>query len=168
MIACIDVGYREESARAACVTFDDWEDAQPNGEHVLDIEKVEPYVPGQFYRRELPCLLAILDELPTTPDVIVIDGYGSLDEQGRKGLGGHLHEALDEKIPVIGVAKTRFATATNAVEILRGTSDRPLLITSTGISQNQAADCIRQMHGPNRIPTLLKHVDQLSRTDGVI
>ena len=27
MIACIDVGYCEGTARAACVTFGDWEDA---------------------------------------------------------------------------------------------------------------------------------------------
>ncbi len=57
MIACIDVGYREDSARAACVTFDDWEDSEPTGDFVLDIDQVEPYVPGQFYRRELPCVL---------------------------------------------------------------------------------------------------------------
>ncbi len=164
MIACIDVGYREDTARAACVTFEDWEDAKPLGEHILDIDQVEPYVPGQFYRRELPCVTAVLNELSIAPDIIVIDGYVWLDDDGRKGLGVHLYEALDETTPILGVAKTRFATATNAVEILRGSSDRPLLITSMGMDQDEAADCIRRMHGSNRIPTLLKRVDQLSRS----
>ena len=67
MIACVDVCYREDSARAACVTFQEWEDAAPGSEHVLDIDKVEPYVPGQFYRRELPCVLAILDDVGVKP-----------------------------------------------------------------------------------------------------
>ena len=50
MLACVDVGYNDSAARAACVTFDDWKDADPRGEYTLDIDQVEPYVPGQFYR----------------------------------------------------------------------------------------------------------------------
>ncbi len=165
MIACIDVGYREDSARAACVTFGDWEDDRSLGEYVLDIDHIEPYVPGQFFRRELPCVMAVLNELPTAPDVIVIDGYVWLDADGRKGLGAHLYEALNEATPIVGVAKTRFATATTALEVLRGSSDRPLMITAAGLDHDLAADCIRRMHGTNRIPTLLKRVDHLSRTD---
>jgi deoxyribonuclease V len=163
MIASVDVGYNDNTARAACVTFGDWDAAEPTGEFVLDIDQVEPYVPGQFYRRELPCVLAILAELIVKPAAIVIDGYVYLDDAERKGLGGHLFEALNKTTPVIGVAKTRFATATSAVEVFRGASDRPLFVTAAGVDQNKAADRIRQMHGENRIPTLLKRVDQLSR-----
>jgi len=163
MFACVDVGYSESEAKAACVTFERWEDAESSGEYSLDIDQVEPYVPGQFYRRELPCLLAVLDQLPTMPEIIVVDGYVWLDDQNRRGLGWHLYDALDEAVPVIGVAKTEFAGATNAIEVFRGSSDRPLLVTSVGMKPATAADCIRRMHGKNRIPTLLKRVDQLSR-----
>jgi deoxyribonuclease V len=162
MIACVDVGYFEDNARAACVAFEQWEDADVRAEFVLNVPDVQPYVPGHFYRRELPCLLSVLDQLSTRPDTVVIDGYVWLDENGRKGLGGHLFGAFGEAISVIGVAKTRFATATSSVEVLRGSSDRPLFVTAAGI--DQAAACIRRMHGENRIPTLLKQVDRLSRT----
>ncbi|MCB9920642.1 MAG: hypothetical protein H6822_00590 [Planctomycetaceae bacterium] len=64
---------------------------------------------------------------------------------------------------IIGVAKTRFATATSEVEVFRGTSQRPLFVSAAGIDQHIAADSIRRMHGENRIPTLLKRVDTLSR-----
>jgi deoxyribonuclease V len=164
MIACIDVGYEQDCARVACVTFEDWEDALPTREYLLNIDKVEPYVPGEFYRRELPCIQAILDQLDDRPDFVVIDGYVWLDAKQTKGLGGHLYEALGGTVPVIGVAKTPFATATCAVEVLRGSSSRPLYVTASGIDQRTAADHVRRMDGPDRIPKLLKRVDRLSRS----
>jgi deoxyribonuclease V len=163
MFACTDVGYDEKTARVACVTFERWDDLSASHEFVLDTAGVQPYEPGQFYQRELPSLLSILKRLPTRPEIVVIDGYVWLDEEGRMGLGAHLFEALGKTIPIIGVAKTRFATATNAIEVLRGTSARPLYVTAAGIGQVEAADSIRRMHGDNRIPTLLKRADQLSR-----
>ena len=56
MIAILDVDYRDEKAVAACVIANDWTDAQPAAEFVETILHVEPYVPGEFYCRELPCL----------------------------------------------------------------------------------------------------------------
>jgi deoxyribonuclease V len=35
---------------------------------------VAPYRSGQFYHRELPCILAILKSLSELPQVIIIDG----------------------------------------------------------------------------------------------
>lgn len=165
MIACIDVGYHEDdSARAACVTFDDWTDPSPSGEYTVDIDEIEPYVPGKFYLRELPCVQRVLTELPGEPDLIVVDSYVWLDPDGRKGLGAYVYEAYGETIPVIGIAKTSFRTASNAIAVLRGTSKHPQFVTAVGYDQDLAADHLREMHGPNRIPTLLKRVDALSRT----
>lgn len=163
MFACVDVGYDLMTARAACVSFERWKDACASAEYVFATGDVRPYVPGEFYKRELPCVLAVLERLPTQPDLVVVDGYVWLDDRDRMGLGGHLFESLGEMIPVIGVAKTRFATATSAIEVFRGSSRRPLLITAVGIDQDEAANCISRMHGENRIPTLLKRADQLSR-----
>jgi len=164
MYACVDVAYHETSAKAACVTFEQWDDANASGEFVLDLQDAQPYVPGQFFQRELPCILSILEQLPAKPEILVVDGYVWLDERRRKGLGAHLFEALGGSLAIIGVAKTRFATATSAVEVFRGTSQRPLFVSAAGIDQHIAADSIRRMHGGNRIPTLLKRVDTLSRT----
>lgn len=164
MIACIDVGYGDTNAIAAAVTIGDWADATPLATYSVAITKVEEYVPGEFYKRELPCIQAVLAQLPAVPDVIVIDGYVWLDEHGKQGLGARLYDALDGQIPVVGVAKTSFATATNAVEVHRGGSSRPLFITAVGYEIGEAVDAILGMHGNHRIPTMLTLVDQLSKS----
>lgn len=166
MLACVDVDYREDHdppfAVAAGVVFDDWASDQAVAEHVQKISEIAPYVPGQLYRRELPCVLAVLDRITQPLDAIVVDGYAFLDAQDRPGLGAHLHAALDGKIPVVGVAKNYFRGSA-AVEIHRGGSSRPLFVTAVGLSTEQAARGITQMHGPHRLPTLLKRVDRLCR-----
>ena len=60
MIACLDVDYRGDEAAAACVLAAGWADEAPTRELVERVLGVAPYVPGQFYKRELPCLLAVL------------------------------------------------------------------------------------------------------------
>jgi deoxyribonuclease V len=164
MIACVDVDYREVGAVAACVLFHTWADETPAGEHVRLVERVEPYQPGQFYKRELPCLLAVLEEAPRPLEAVVIDGYVWLEDETRPGLGGHLFESLGKAIPVVGVAKTRFASARAARAILRGSSEKPLFVTAAGLDVEEAARQVRAMHGEFRIPTLLKRVDQLCRS----
>jgi len=162
MIACLDVDYRDPAACAAAVTLLDWADAHPSGESVVHLGQVAPYEPGEFYRRELPCLLAVLETLPPI-DVAVIDGYVWLDDAMKPGLGAHLYEALSRRTTVIGVAKSKFRGANHAQEVLRGTSARPLFVTSAGIPPKLAADYVRSMHGAHRIPSILARVDDLCR-----
>ena len=167
-IACIDVGYietesGETSARAACVVMDHWADAVPTAEHVVAIENVRDYEPGQFYLRELPCIEAVLDKLDDQPELIVVDGYVWLDKQNTPGLSAHLYEAFRQKIPVIGVAKNPFKQSDHATKLYRGGGTRPLFVTAVGIPTPDAADRVAAMHGPHRIPSTLKRVDQLSR-----
>ena len=125
-----------------------------------DCREHPAYVPGEFFRRELPCLLALISKIKDPLDAIIIDGYVRLSD--RPGLGQHLFEHLLEKVPVIGVAKTRFHDA-EAVEVIRGISKSPLYVSTIGTDADQAAEQIKKMHGPHRIPTLLKRVDQLGR-----
>jgi deoxyribonuclease V len=167
-IACIDVGYTEAAsgettARAACVTIANWSDAVPSGRYVVDIKEVQPYQPGQFYRRELPCVQAVLEAVPQSPQIIVVDGYVWLGPNHERGLGAYLHEAIGDSIPVIGVAKNRFRETAHAVELYRGRSSRPLFVTAIGMSQDDASKQIEQMHGDHRVPTVLKLADTLSR-----
>ncbi|MCA9705979.1 MAG: endonuclease V, partial [Myxococcales bacterium] len=121
-----------------------------------------PYVPGQLYLRELPCLLAVLERVARPLDAVLVDGYAVLDDLGRPGLGAHLHAALERRVPVVGVAKTHFRGST-AVEVLRGGSTRPLYVTAVGMGPERAAEGVGRMHGPHRIPTLLRRVDRLCR-----
>lgn len=162
MIAALDVHYDEASktATAAAVVVESWEDAEPVAEYTASCTFSEPYVPGEFFKRELPCLLAVLEKVRETLNVIVIDGYVTLGD--KPGLGMRLWEALPTKVPIVGVAKTRFHSAA-AIEISRGESKTPLFITAVGIELADAAEGIREMHGPFRIPTLLKRADQLAR-----
>ena len=105
MIAALDVQYASDRAFVACITFEHWTDADPNSEHTTAVHGIGDYQPGEFYRRELPPLLAGLELLPALPSIVVIDAYVWLDENGRKGLGAHLYEALEGKAAVVGVAK---------------------------------------------------------------
>jgi deoxyribonuclease V len=166
MIACVDVDYRDEGAIAACVTFQDWPDAMPASECVVRIERVEPYEPGRFFRRELPCLLAVLEAAGAMPDIVIVDGYVWLGDEHDPGLGAYLHRALGGATVVVGVAKTRFQRARDVAEVLRGHSRSPLFVTAVGMDLALAADRIRAMHGPYRIPSLLRRVDRLCRIQG--
>ena len=162
MIAALDVQYDETLSRgtAAAVVFDHWTDAAPFREYSAVVENIEPYIPGQFFRRELPCLLAVLGKIQEPVTMIIVDSYVRLDD--RPGLGQHLFEHLAKAVPVIGVAKTRFHAAV-ATEVIRGGSNLPLYVTAMGTDVQQAASDIQGMHGPHRMPTLLKRADQLAR-----
>jgi deoxyribonuclease V len=163
MLACVDVDYRDHEAVAACVLFRAWADAAGAGEEVEHVAAVEPYRPGEFYRRELPCLLAVLGKVQGSLEAVIVDGYVWLGDETSPGLGGHLYAALGGTIPVIGVAKTRFAGVRVARPVVRGTSRRPLWVTAAGLDPDTAARHVAGMHGTFRVPTLLKRVDQLCR-----
>ena len=162
LLACLDVSYVDSDATAACVLFDGWQAKASTQELVRHFTGVAAYESGSFFRRELPCLVGILSQLPHRPEAVVIDGYVWLGTGERPGLGAHLFDALGGTIPVIGVAKSAFHGAP-AVEVLRGQSKAPLYITAAGVSVDQAAEHIREMSGPHRIPDMLKLVDRLCR-----
>jgi deoxyribonuclease V len=164
----IDVHYGPEGepARAACVLLDDWSSAAPRAEQVVLVHDIAPYVPGEFFRRELPPVLRVLGSLPALPSIVLVDGYVWLDPNGRRGLGAHLHEALEGAAAVVGVAKTAFRGETGAVALLRGESARPLFVSAVGISIDDAVAGVRAMHGAHRLPTLLQRVDHLARGIG--
>jgi deoxyribonuclease V len=148
----------------ACVAAEEWTAAKPLEEFVLKRGPQKAYAPGEFYRRELPLLLAILKKLPAPPETILVDGYVWLDANGRRGLGAHLFEALDQQTPVVGVAKTRFAGADKWAErVLRGRSSKPLYVTAAGVGADAAAAGVRSMHGAHRIPMLVALADRLAR-----
>jgi deoxyinosine 3'endonuclease (endonuclease V) len=93
-------------------------------ERTAVVPKMAPYRPGEFYRRELPPLRAVMGGMAGL-GLLMVDGYADLDPDGRPRLGARAH--VEFGIPVIGVAKTRFRSATHAVAVLRGNSTRPVL-----------------------------------------
>ena len=161
MIIAIDVHYRAEIAKAVSIEFDDWQASEPSQTHIMEIGKTAAYVPGQFYKRELPCILAILKLSDLSKvDLIIVDGYVFLDDSGKRGLGAYLFDALDRKIPIVGVAKRSFHSIDKLViPIKRGESKNPLYITCQGADLTEMAARVKDMHGDYRIPTLLKILD---------
>ena len=112
----VDVHYlRTGGARAAAVLAADAAFAHVLAVRIAVLTQVAPYRPGEFYLRELPPLRAVLEDLSGL-GLLVVDGYADLDPGGRPGLGAHAHAEFG--IPVIGVAKSRFRTATHAVPVV--------------------------------------------------
>jgi deoxyribonuclease V len=161
MFAAADVHYPPSGgARAALVLASDAGFATIVSEKTVFVEEVAPYQPGEFYRRELPPLRAVLADVDKL-DLLIIDGYVTLHPDGRPGLGAYAHAEFG--VPVIGVAKTRFAPAAHAIPVLRGKAKRPLYVTSAGIPPTDAADLVRTMTGKFRVPDALRRADSLAR-----
>lgn len=163
MILAVDVTYSDEDAVVAGVLFQDWRDEAPEKELISRYPHPASYQPGEFYKRELPCILQLIKEHSLQPDCIVVDGFVYLDGHDRPGLGKHLFDALGGKVMVIGVAKSSFKGIGTEFELCRGGSLRPLFVTAVGVALDQAKEFILSMQGRYRIPTLLKRADQLSK-----
>jgi len=163
-IACLDVTYGSGAAGVACLLADTWTAATP----AMEISRCLPcvpaeYMPGEFYKRELPILRAVIDDLSPRPSILIIDGYVWLGASNAPGLGARLFEALHAATPIVGVAKTQYRNDTWSQRVYRGKSRRPLFVTAVGVETTRAAALVLGMHGNYRLPTLLKHVDRLAR-----
>jgi deoxyribonuclease V len=161
LILAFDTHYFDNRAKTVCLAFDAWNASEPEALYTETLEGIAEYVPGQFYKRELPCILSLLQQVTLTDvEAIVVDGFVFLDDDQKPGLGYHLYDALQQKTHVIGVAKSNFATLNILkLPLLRGDSANPLFITSIGIELQTAGQFVASMSGPYRIPTLLKMLD---------
>lgn len=166
LILALDAHYRQDnSGRVAAVAIHDWTDSRPAAEYYTEITHAEPYRPGQFYLRELPGLMEMIEKVGEKPDMIVVDGYAWLGK-GKPGLGARLWKALGYSVPVIGVAKSPFKGAP-ALEVEHGGSWRHLYVTAAGIDEKKAAAAISSMYGAHFMPEILRRVDRLSRSGGL-
>jgi deoxyribonuclease V len=166
MILALDVAYTGDAqGYAVALAFTEWEVAVPAATYTATVSPIAAYEPGSFYKRELPCLLAVLAQIDLGQvSCVVVDGYVMLGAEQRPGLGQHLYEALGGRMPVVGVAKTRFAgVAPQVVPVRRGQSQNPLYVTSVGLPVDEAARLVASMHGAHRFPTLLKLLDALTK-----
>lgn len=75
--------------------FRHWEDAKPVKTYCIITDEIEPYEPGAFYKRELPCMANTLQEVEETITAPVVDGYVWLGEN-RGGPGYYLYETLKQ------------------------------------------------------------------------
>jgi deoxyribonuclease V len=107
-VAGLDVSYvRREGetvqGRAAIVVLS-FPDLKVIEQATAVTEVTFPYVPGLLSFREVPVLLAGLEQLETQPDILICDGQGYAHPR-RFGLASHLGVYLG--IPSVGCAKSR-------------------------------------------------------------
>ena len=60
MILAIDVAYAENSAQIAGIVFESWTASDVLNHYLITINEISDYESGQFYKRELPCILTLL------------------------------------------------------------------------------------------------------------
>lgn len=163
-ILAVDVYYKEQSAKVVGALFE-WEDKEPIKIISCQYNKVLPYEPGSFYKRELPCILELLKQVNLDElQAIIVDGHCYIDNNKSFGLGGFLWKALDKKTPIIGVAKKSFyKTDKVSFPVYRGKSNSPLFVSSIDYNTEDAVEKIKNMQGKYRIPDILKKVDQLTK-----
>ncbi len=162
-IACFDAYYHKDYAKNCCILFE----TRPIEKSIFECCKItrpiEEYIPGEFYKRELPGILEVYWEIKRDINLIIIDGYVLLKD-GKMGLGGHLYRSLEGRVPVIGVAKSYFVNSEDYIKVYRGESKKPLYVSSIGIETDFAVNLIKNLNGEHRIPNILKRVDRLTRS----
>ena len=165
MILALDVHYRHGGAKAVGLAFRNWSDDAAEQVYMAWIGEVAPYEPGAFYRRELPCLLTVLEQVELSLfSALIVDGFAFLGRE-KKGLGALLYEATGHRVPVIGVAKSQYHEASAfALPLHRGESRVPLWITAAGMEVEEALRHVSSMAGAYRLPLLLRQLDQLTRS----
>ncbi|MCW3162249.1 endonuclease V [Chryseobacterium oryctis] len=158
MIYAFDTYYYDNYAQTICIAFEDWSSEKEIKIFSEKTPVLSDYESGSFYKRELPCILSLLKKIDLKEgDIIIVDGYVTLDDTGKKGLGGYLFEALNKQYPIIGIAKNEFKSKdSQRRNIYRGKSKSPLFLTARGINVDEIKTRVEQMHGSFRIPTLLK------------
>ncbi len=166
MLLAIDVHYKPTYAKNVGVLFN-WEESEPQKVIITKLDEVAEYVPGEFYKRELPCLMDVIAQVDLEKlDAIIVDSHVYIDNDRAYGLGGHLWEALDKTIPIIGVAKRAFhKNEETNVPVLRGDSKNPLYVSAVGVDLSIAVDRMKNMHGEYRMPTILQILDTETKTD---
>lgn len=165
MIYAFDSYYFGDQAKTVCIAFERW-DSESETKIFTETTAVNAdYESGAFYKRELPCILNLLKSIELKEgDLIIVDGYVTLDNEGKIGLGGHLFETQEGKFPVIGIAKNGFNSPDDLRRaVYRGESLTLLFVTAIGADVDEITLNVEKMHGNFRIPTLLKKLDHLTR-----
>lgn len=160
----IDTYYTDSDALTVGIYFNDWKQKNPSKIISYHSSDFAPYIPGEFYKRELPGILGLLEQVKLEEiDTIIIDGFVHLPKN-RPGLGMHLWESLEynPNLLIVGIAKNYFSSCEEiSIPVCRGESKKPLWVDTNGaVPKEIVAKWVKEMHGKYRIPSLLKILDK--------
>jgi deoxyribonuclease V len=117
-VAGVDVGFEDNGATTrAAVAVLAFPSLQLETSVIARKPTCFPYVPGLLSFREVPAVLAAMEQLDVLPDLLLCDGQG-IAHPRRLGIASHLGLLLD--VPSIGVAKTRLVGKHDEVPDNRG------------------------------------------------
>lgn len=177
MILAIDVKYYDDHYKTCGVLFENFNSKEPTKILSLKVNKrPNDYIPGEFYKRERPCIVEFMKYYNLNPEYIIVDGFVNLydnEDKHHYGLGSWVYSQLTnlgwETIKLIGVAKSNFCkTNEHAENVYRGKSKNPLYVQWTGWStgKDEVHNYIKNMYGSYRIPEMLKIMDFYTKHDG--
>lgn len=179
-VAGVDAGFEDEdkTTRAAVVVLS-FPDLSPVDEVLVRRPTTFPYVPGLLSFREVPAVLAALDQLKIDPDIILCDGQG-IAHPRRFGIACHLGVIC--RLPTIGVAKSRLVGIHGEVPpqkgawvpltdreeqigaVLRSRVNTKPLYISPGhwVTLERAIDLVLQCTPKYRLPETTRYADRLA------
>ena len=174
MLLALDSYYKDDICNTSLIVFNK-EESKTIYADTIYTKVTSEYIPGEFYKRELPGIKKILKkfikeqpELWSQIHAVIVDSYITLKVGDKEwdGLGAYVNKFLDKikqhKI-IYGVAKSKFGECDEiSCKVYRGKSKNPLYVQTTA-APIVAGHTICYMHGKYRIPTMLKEVDRLSR-----
>lgn len=152
----IDAYYVGNTCHVVGGIFNKWCDEHVSKFIYADVKVNSEYIPGEFYKRELPGILKLLEQVNLDEfDTIIVDGYVHLKELGyisddgrfisgpvKRGLGCHLRTALSsyymerkpkKRLNIVGIAKTLYGDDSEYGQCYRGDSKKPLYITGLNL-----------------------------------
>ncbi len=104
-VAGVDAAFpRGRGVTRAAVVLMSFPELDLLDEVVVERATEMPYIPGLLSFRELPAVLAALEQLKITPDLILCDGQGRAHPR-RFGIACHL--GVETGLATVGVAKSR-------------------------------------------------------------
>ncbi len=179
-VAGVDVGFEDGGrvTRAAVVVLA-WPGLEVVERALARRATTFPYVPGLLAFRELPAVVAALEELVTGPDLVFCDGQG-IAHPRRFGIACHLGLLIDR--PAIGVGKSRLVgmhgepgreRGARAPLIDRGETVGSVLRTRTGVrpvyvspghrvSLETAVELVLQAAPRYRLPEPVREADRMA------
>ena len=165
-------GSNKTNCSIAALLFDQFESKEIiKSYHVDLITNVAEYVSGEFYKKEMPCLQYMWNNLPQNIknqiDTVIVDSLYDLWD-GRPGMGHHFHDWLISEgynVEVMGIAKKKFKdNSLYITKVIRGNDSTTPLNVNGSDKTKDYKKIVQSMAGDYRIPYMVKEVDKLSRT----